>query len=678
MRENPLAEHFQSVPNCPACGKLQNPSTICCNPKCGADVSKVKSSTAGLRFHDLRHHAITELAESQASDRTVMSIAGHVSQRMLAHYSHVRIEAKRKALDALAIGVKKVGYDTSSDTKPLEGVILSTQAIERNGGDDETRTRDLCRDRVQVTCFSATYKLAGTAKVAVKHTRPSEVWVRLWVGKFRAATWQPGLKFSMSVIAWLQQQPSCACQAAVESFSKGVHFPPMGMKRMFWRSRSVITEEAENETPVTVEVKRPHRRMKVILTLALSGALAGFVVSYAFPPKYTSQATVLVEGQKVPDNYVQPVITSDFAQRVQALSQKVLSPSLLRPVIHSLALVKPEDEGKLINDIQQNMQIEPVVTSMSTAVQNSPAAETKTPSTNNEPVPGFNVIYSDSDGVRAQKICNALTSLIVDENLKSRFEMVKSTTEFLSRRLAEAKNVLDDQDAKLAAFKKQYMGELPTDVDNNMSMLMSLNSQLDATTQTLNRAQEDKTYTESMLAQQIAAWKSSQSSTNPQTAAGFTDNSEKASAAEPLEIRQLRLQIHQYQGVIEQATLDQKKLQSAIGVYQSRTAMSPSIEEQYKFLTRDNDNNEVVYKELLAKKTDAELGARMEYDQMGEQMHIASTANLPDAPSFPNRPLLAAGGLGAGLLLGIGRLLWPAARKLFHQLALLFPIGTEI
>jgi Phage integrase family len=138
--------------NCPACRKLQNPSTICGNPKCGADLSKVKSSTAGLRFHDLRHHAITELAESQASDRTVMSIAGHVSQRMLAHYSHVRIEAKRKALDALAVGVKKAGYDTNSDTKPLEGAILSSQAIEKNGGDDETRTRDLCRDRVAGRC----------------------------------------------------------------------------------------------------------------------------------------------------------------------------------------------------------------------------------------------------------------------------------------------------------------------------------------------------------------------------------------------------------------------------------------------------------------------------------------------------------------------------------------------
>jgi integrase len=132
---------------CPACGELQNPSMTCCTATCGADIAKIKSPTAGLRFHDLRHHAITELAESQASDRTIMSIAGHVSQQMLAHYSHVRIDAKRKALDALAVGIKTVGYDTNNDTKPLKGATLPSQAIEKNGGDDGTRTRDLCRDR---------------------------------------------------------------------------------------------------------------------------------------------------------------------------------------------------------------------------------------------------------------------------------------------------------------------------------------------------------------------------------------------------------------------------------------------------------------------------------------------------------------------------------------------------
>ena len=439
------------------------------------------------------------------------------------------------------------------------------------------------------------------------------------------------------------------------------------------------------------------RRLKVILIPALLAPLAGFVVSYVFPPKFTSQSTVLVEGQKVPDSLVQSVITSDFTQRIQTLSQQVLSPGRLRPVVQSLGLVKPDDENKLIEDIQHNMTVEPVITSMSAAG----IAGAKKRKASDEPVPGFNVNYSDSDPGRAQKICNAMALLIVDENLRSRAEVAKGTTDFLGRQVEDAKRAIDEQDSKLATFKKQYMGQLPGDADNNMRMLMSLNTQLDATTQTLSRAQQDKAYTESMLAQQAAAWKTAQSSTNPQTleqqlttlqgqlmqlqarytddhpdviktkadiaevqkklkeinvasaSAAATDSSDKASAAEPPEIRQLRLQIHQYQSVIEQATVDQKRLQSQIGVYQSRTAMSPGVEEQYKLLTRDNDNAQAFYKDLLAKKSSAELGTSMENQQQGEQMHILVGAGLPESPSFPNRPLFAVGGLGAGLAFGL-------------------------
>lgn len=63
----------------------------------------MKSPFHGFRFHDLRHQAITELAESKAGDQTIMGIAGHVSRKMLQHYSHVRMEAKRNALDALSM-----------------------------------------------------------------------------------------------------------------------------------------------------------------------------------------------------------------------------------------------------------------------------------------------------------------------------------------------------------------------------------------------------------------------------------------------------------------------------------------------------------------------------------------------------------------------------------------------
>jgi integrase len=55
----------------------------------------------GLRFHDLRHTVITELAEMGVADHVLESITGHLSRRMLEHYSHIRIDAKRQALDAL-------------------------------------------------------------------------------------------------------------------------------------------------------------------------------------------------------------------------------------------------------------------------------------------------------------------------------------------------------------------------------------------------------------------------------------------------------------------------------------------------------------------------------------------------------------------------------------------------
>jgi len=156
---------FTRAVSVPVCGELQNPAKTCRNSECAADIEKVRSSISGLRFHDLRHHSITELAESQASDRTIMSIAGHVSQKMLAHYSHVRIEAKRKALDAL-VAVKSSGYVTNHVTKQVEGAILNSQVLEKNGGDDGTRTRGLCRGRVVPVRWGA--RMVG-APILCKH-----------------------------------------------------------------------------------------------------------------------------------------------------------------------------------------------------------------------------------------------------------------------------------------------------------------------------------------------------------------------------------------------------------------------------------------------------------------------------------------------------------------------------
>jgi len=253
------------------------------------------------------------------------------------------------------------------------------------------------------------------------------------------------------------------------------------------------------------------RRAKWILIPALLAPLAGWLISYSFPAKYTSQSLVLVEGQKVPEGMVQAVVTQDLTARVATLQQQVLSQSRLQPMLERV--FGPVKSGQNLDDevdkIRQNMTVEPVVTDLS---QLGNTTGKKKPG-QGSPVPGFYINYTAHSPREAQQICNELTSLLLEENLKSREDVARGTTDFLIKGLGDAKRNLDDLESKLASFKKQYVGQLPGQEENNLKILMGLNSQLEANTQTLNRAQQDKSYTESMLAQQLAAWKSAQSST---------------------------------------------------------------------------------------------------------------------------------------------------------------------
>jgi integrase len=82
--------------------------------------SALKRAGLQIRFHDLRHTCITKLAESQASEQTLMAIAGHVSRRMIDHYSHIRMEAKRSATDAIVEGTVNQNVNQLNPAAPSE------------------------------------------------------------------------------------------------------------------------------------------------------------------------------------------------------------------------------------------------------------------------------------------------------------------------------------------------------------------------------------------------------------------------------------------------------------------------------------------------------------------------------------------------------------------------------
>jgi polysaccharide chain length determinant protein (PEP-CTERM system associated) len=443
------------------------------------------------------------------------------------------------------------------------------------------------------------------------------------------------------------------------------------------------------------------RRAKVILIPALVFTLLGYLaylVVDRYFAKYTSQSTILVEGQKVPDSMVQPVATEALAARINTLIPEVTSQAVLKPMLQKIYGSDKSEQGidQIIDGINtgQNFSVEPVTAQLPNEGRRPGGQE-----------PAFRLTCTASTPYEAQQICGALASLVLEKNLTYMQDRATGTTNVLSKGIADAKRDLDELDRKLADFKKQYVGQLPGDEDNNLKILMGLSSQLDANTQRLNVAQQDKSYTESVLAQQLATWKASQSSTNPDTlqkqlsdlqsqllslrarytddhpdviktkadiaevkkklaeinkgAADATDtDGDNAAAMEPPEIRQLRMQIHQNEEQIAEYTREEKRIQQQIAVFQGRVSLSPSVEEQYKGLTRDYENAQKNYQDLLANKNKADLTVNMTNQSQGEQMIILNPANLPDSPSFPSRLLFASGGLAAGLGLGIGLALW--------------------
>ena len=123
-------------------------------------------------------------------------------------------------------------------------------------------------------------------------------------------------------------------------------------------------------------VKRLRNSYKVILLPALVAPLVGFLISYAFTPKYTSQSTILVEGQKVPESMVQPVASEDLTARVATLQQQVLSQTRLQPVVERVFPGKNNEEmGEIIDTIRQNMTVEPVVSDLSLMAEKKPGSQ---------------------------------------------------------------------------------------------------------------------------------------------------------------------------------------------------------------------------------------------------------------------------------------------------------------
>ncbi len=424
------------------------------------------------------------------------------------------------------------------------------------------------------------------------------------------------------------------------------------------------------------------KRWWMIAIPALILPIVAYAASYLVDPQYLSQTLVIVQQQKVPDNYVKPVIAEDLTGRLASMREQILSRSRLEPIITRFNLFSGQKAtmDERLDLMRKAIDIKPIQSAMSRGV------------------PGFFISFKASDARTAQAVCGEITSMFVNENLKSREQSAQGTTDFLRRQLEDAKRSLDEQDARLAKFQQQYVGKLPGQEEPNMNMLASLNTQLDAATQALARMQQDLSYGQTILAQQARDFQTPETQRiAPQAqqeelqkllaqkadltaryTADYPDvvtiehkiadlRHEMAQAPpptvapspssqrnEPASLLQLRAQVRAEELGIAQKKHDQAAIQSQIKMYQDRISSSPLVQEQYKTLTRDYQTAQESYDALLKNMQQAKMATDLERQQQGEQFSVMDEPNLPDAPSSPKRPVFAAGGFAIGLMLGLG------------------------
>ena len=182
------------------------------------------------------------------------------------------------------------------------------------------------------------------------------------------------------------------------------------------------------------------RRFWLIIICAIVGLATGVGISYVLAPQYISMTKVLIEQQKVSENYVKPVVTVDLEGRLASMREQILSRSRIQPIIERFNLF-PSSKYTMDDRVE--------LTQKAIGIQPMPSGQS-------HGMPGFSITFKAQDARTAQLVCGEITSLFVSDNLKAREQSANGTTDFLRQQLADSKRNLDEQDAKRdfwAAFR---------------------------------------------------------------------------------------------------------------------------------------------------------------------------------------------------------------------------------
>ena len=435
-------------------------------------------------------------------------------------------------------------------------------------------------------------------------------------------------------------------------------------------------------------------------------------VSWLLPTTYESEALILIEQQKVPEQYVVANVSVNLEERLQSMTQQILSRTRLQSIIDQFHLYAPH--RRLSRVLQLGDPVEQMRKDIKIDLVQVPGRPTE--------LTAFKINYAAGSPELAQQVNNELTSLFINESLKSQQQLSESTTSFLANQLKEASEKLQEQEKLVRAFKAKHLGDLPSQLQSNVEILSGLQAQLQNTQHAIDEAKQQKLYLESQLQQyqlaqralgqgtdapspleslrkelldlrtRLADERSRHTEDHPDIASIKGKISEKEKLIKEIEsdggseqkqdgaasagaedtatpvistpLMQLHSQLKANDLEIQNYQRQEKNIESQISAYQARLNLTPDTEQELAEISRGYEESKANYNSLLQKQNQSQLATNLEQRQQGEQFRILDPPSLPDKPKSPNHVLLSLGGLALGCMLGFGLL---ALRELTNQ-----------
>jgi polysaccharide chain length determinant protein (PEP-CTERM system associated) len=438
----------------------------------------------------------------------------------------------------------------------------------------------------------------------------------------------------------------------------------------------------------TLQVARRRRWMIIIPAVLI--ALVGSAIIYYLPNRYRSETLILVVPQRVPESYVRSTVTARIEDRLQAISQQIMSRTKLEQIVSDFNLYRRErDQGELMEDIVQRMRTYDI----NIGVVKGDA---------------FRLSFQSDDPRIAMRVTERLGSLFIDESYRDREMLAQSTSDFLSTQLDEARRQLVAVETKLQEYQRTFNGELPSQLSANLQGQHNAEIALQQLGESLNRDRERRIQFERTVADVLEAPEPVATPAEaPKAEIAQTLQDELQSQRQALlavemklkpehpDVRRLRRAVQELEqrvaaqkleGTLSsrptntvvmdyakrkrlldaKAELDnldreirakmaeEERLRSVVGMYQARIEATPVRETELASLMRDYETLQAQYRGLLQKKEESEISANLEKRQIGEQFKILDPARLPEKPISPNRPILYLIAILGALAIGIG------------------------